>query len=172
MAKHFILFALIVLSFQVFAGRKKHSRASTLQGVVQSCHDGDTCRVVVDGQVLKIRFSGIDTPELHQKYGPEAKQFTETLVKGKAVDLKCEGRSYDRLTCDLYIHLVHVNAELVRNGWAYDSTKYSKGKYKDMVAEAQKLKLGMWKHGSPPMSPYCFRHKTAKACKRNIAYMP
>ena len=59
----------------------------------------------------------------------------------------------------------------ILNGWAYDSTKYSKGAYALDVETAKSKKLGMWKEASL-ISPYCFRHKSSKPCRIRQSYMP
>lgn len=154
-----------------FAKKKKKSQVHSLQGVVQKCHDGDTCRVLVGNKSLKIRFAGIDCPELSQKYGKEARNFTESLVKGKDVNLECDGTSFDRLTCTVFVAGKNVNLAIVESGWAYDSTKYSKGRYLASVDTAKSLRKGIWNDANL-MSPYCYRHKTAKKCATDQSYMP
>lgn len=166
-----LFLSIFLLVFGAEAKRKKEKPIQHLRGVVERCHDGDTCRVLVDGHSLSIRFSGIDTPELKQKYGLEAQRFTETFIKGKDVDLECNGRSFNRITCVVFLNGVDVNKEIVRQGWAFESKKYSQGKYSSALQEAQSQRLGMWKEGKV-VSPHCFRHKKAKACRSNMAYMP
>lgn len=170
----FVVFSVLTsLSFPAEARKKKPLTVQNLSGVVQSCHDGDTCRVLVEGRSLKIRFAGIDTPEISQHYGTQAKAFTESLIKDKTVDLECEGKSYDRITCTVFQAGLNVNAEIVRKGYAHDSPKYSHGAYKSYAEEAKAKKLGMWRGDqAAAISPYCFRHKTAKACKKNSSFMP
>lgn len=147
MLKYFIALSLLLSFSNSEARKKKPSQIQNFSGTVEKCHDGDTCRVLVDGKSLKIRFAGIDTPEISKKHGKEAQRFTESLIKGKNVDLKCEGKSFDRLTCDVYHQSLHINAEIVKNGWAYDSTKYSKGRYKEHMVVAQAQKSGIWREG-------------------------
>jgi len=153
------------------ARKKKKVTVQKLTGVVQKCHDGDTCRVLVNNKILKIRFAGIDTPELSQKNGLEAKNFTESRVKNKNVNLECEGTSYDRLTCTVFLEGRNINREIVLNGWAFDSKKYSRGLYAPDVLSAQSQRLGIWKEGTH-VSPYCYRHKTSKPCRTSQLYMP
>lgn len=166
-----LILTLSVVSSPAQARKKKKPQTQKLSGVVQKCHDGDTCRVIVNGKNLKIRFFGIDTPELKQKYGKEAQAFTEGKIINRNVDLECEGTSYDRLTCTVFLDGQNVNREIVLNGWAYDSTKYSKGAYALDVETAKSQRLGMWKDANL-VSPYCFRHKTAKPCKVRQSFMP
>lgn len=153
------------------ARKKKKKEIQKISGVIQKCHDGDTCRLIVNKKILKIRFFGIDTPELSQRYGKQAQVFTESTLKGKTVDLECDGSSFDRLTCTVFLEGRNINREIVQKGWAYDSTKYSKGLYAADAAAAKTTKAGMWKDENL-VSPYCFRHKTNKKCRVSQSYMP
>lgn len=166
-----IFLFLFLISYAADA-RKKKTQSIKLQGVVEKCHDGDTCRVQALGKSLKVRFSGIDTPELKQKHGEKARKFTEEKIKGRWVDLECEGRSYDRMTCIVLLEGKNINAEIVKHGWGYDSPKYSKGKFRPYQEEAKLKKIGVWQNSEALESPYCFRHPAAKACVKNRAFMP
>jgi micrococcal nuclease len=161
-----ILFTL--LSLIAFSKQKK---VSLLNGVVKLCHDGDTCTVISDGKKLKIRFAGIDTPELKQKFGVEARNFTQTLVKDKTVNLECNGKSFKRLTCTVFLNTKNINQEIVKAGWAYDSPKYSKGAYSSDESNARSKKIGLWSVANP-LSPHCFRHPKYSQCKTNQSFMP
>lgn len=172
MLTRFLLALIISLSvFDAEARKKKTPVVQKLSGVVQSCHDGDTCRVKLDNETISVRFAGIDTPEIKQKYGVQAKNFTEGLLKGKTVDLECDGTSFNRITCTVFQAGININAEIVRKGWAFESVKYSKGKYSAALAEAKDKKLGIWKEADV-VSPYCFRKSKSGRCKKNPSYMP
>jgi len=172
-----IFLSLIILATLISTGvearTKKSPQITRLSGVIEKCHDGDTCRVAVNEKVLKVRFAGIDCPELSQPNGKQARDFTQSLIKGKKVDLECEGKSFDRLTCTVYLSGKNINQQIVESGWAYDSTKYSKGRYLASANEAREKKMGMWKtKNNSDLSPYCYRHKSNKKCKSNPQYMP
>ncbi len=161
----------LVFSLSADAKKKKTAVVTKMSGVVEKCHDGDTCHVLVSGKRVKVRFAGIDTPELKQSNGIQARNFTESLVKGKAVELECDGTSFDRVTCTVYQAGMNVNAEIVRKGWAFESKQYSKGRYAGLQQDAIKNKIGIWKDGQA-VSPYCFRKPSSKFCKSNRTYMP
>ena len=42
--------------------------------------DGDTVYVFSNGEILKVRLVEIDTPEMDQPHGPEAKEYLEQLL--------------------------------------------------------------------------------------------
>ncbi len=87
MVKYFLILTLVLSFSTSFAKKKKHASVQNLSGVVESCHDGDTCRVLVNGKSLKIRFAGIDTPELSQKYGKKPKASLKLLLRSKLSSL-------------------------------------------------------------------------------------
>ncbi len=166
-----ILAAILSLSVLTAEAKKKKQQIQHLSGVVEKCHDGDTCRVKVGNKIAKIRFAGIDCPELSQKYGKQARDYTESIIKNKYVNLECDGKSFDRLTCTVFLADKNVNLMIVENGWAYDSTKYSKGRYLASVDTAKNQRTGMWVDRDLT-SPYCYRHKTNKKCALDQSYMP
>lgn len=163
-----LILSLAFLTTPAFA-KKKPLAPQTIYGVVHHCHDGDTCTVLLDQDKISVRFSGIDTPELAQKDGKLARDFTESLVKGKEVKLLCEGKSFNRVTCTVFQNEVDINAEITKAGFAFDVPKYSGGKYKNLMVLAQSQKLGIWKNN--PTSPYCFRHKKHRACQANPLFV-
>ena len=111
--------------------------------------DGDTIKI--NGE--KIRFSGIDTPELKQtcikdgennSCGLTAKQILiDKIAKNK---VKCieEGQDrYKRILAECFVNNESLSRYLVRSGYAFAYRKYSK---KFIIDEdyARSNKLGMW----------------------------
>ena len=111
--------------------------------------DGDTIKI--NGE--KIRFSGIDTPELKQtcikdgennSCGLTAKQILiDKIAKNK---VKCieEGQDqYKRILAECFVNNESLSSYLVRSGYAFAYRKYSK---KFIIDEdyARVNKLGMW----------------------------
>lgn len=168
--KQFIFFAALLLIFNDLTyAKSKAKNVEKLSGVVESCHDGDTCRISVKNRSLKVRFSGIDAPEIKQPEGQMSKSYLDGLILNKIVNLECEGKSFDRTTCLVFLGDQNINREMVKEGFAWDSPKYSKGIYREFMLKAQEQKLGIWK--SVTESPYCFRHKNAKKCKTDPLWM-
>jgi len=140
-------------------------------GRVIKCHDGDTCRILINNKSEKIRFSGIDAPELNQAGGQLAQKTLENLIVNRNVMLICEGFSFNRSTCVVFYNQKDINGEMVRLGLAWDYPKFSKGKYQNLMIEAQMKKRGLWKTAKKITSPYCFRHKSLHKCKSSPSYM-
>ena len=111
--------------------------------------DGDTIKI--NGE--KIRFSGIDTPELNQtcvkegvknSCGLTAKQILiDKIVDNKVKCIK-EGKDrYKRILAECFVNNESLSRYLVRSGYAFAYRKYSK---KFIIDEdyARANKLGMW----------------------------
>jgi len=111
--------------------------------------DGDT--IVLNGE--KIRFSGIDTPELKQTcMKGEQKVFCGMFAKMLLIKKignetpKCisEGKdAYKRTLAECFINGESLSAFLVRSGYAFAYRKYSDKFIKDEEF-AKENKLGMW----------------------------
>ena len=111
--------------------------------------DGDT--IHLNGE--KIRFSGIDTPELKQTCKKNTEiiycgiQAKEILIKkiGKN-KVKClnEGKDqYKRTLAECFINNLSLSSFLVRQGYAFAYRKYSM-KFVEDEDYARLNKLGMW----------------------------
>ena len=78
--------------------------------------DGDTIRVLLDGVEERVRYIGIDTPELShptlgvEPFGPEASAFNEQLVGGRLLCLEGDVSDRDRF------------GRLLRYAWLEDGT--------------------------------------------------
>ncbi len=129
--------------------------------------DGDTAYMTADGASSqeKVRFIGIDTPELGYRgsaddcYGPEALAETQRLIQDRWVyltfDAECEDY-YDRTLA--YLHLGggdddFVNRSLVRAGfaWAYavqPNVAFETEFQQDELAAVQ-AGLGLWSACEP-----------------------
>jgi len=127
--------------------------------------DGDTIEVNIDGTSYRIRYMGIDTPELDDKraefcaLAQEATRYNRQLVEGKRVRLEqdiSETDQYGRLLRYVYIGDTFVNAELVRQGLAWAKVYEPDTKYQSCLEaaeeEARQAGIGLWDLGTilPP----------------------
>ncbi len=111
--------------------------------------DGDT--IILNGE--KIRFSGIDTPELKQTCiqddqeldcGMSAKMLLVKKIGNNIPECICEGKDvYKRTLAECFINGESLSRFLVRSGYAFAYRKYSKKFIKDEDF-AKANKLGMW----------------------------
>ena len=84
--------------------------------------DGDTFKVVYDGELTSVRFFGINAPERRDPDGPAATAAMVELVGGKTVRLtfpaKRKRDNFGRLLCKVYVGDLDVGAEMIRRGKA------------------------------------------------------
>lgn len=122
-------------------------------------HDGDTITVIVDGQTERIRLAGVDAPELRQAYGMEAKETLSTLLQGRKITLRFQGKkSYRRHVATVYADSINVNAELVWLGAAWQEPRYDRSvEFWSIECDARESKRGLWQ-AENPVEPRVWRH--------------
>lgn len=154
-------FKIFFLIFIIFA-IESYSMQDSFYAEVIKVADGDTVTVKTEsGAKTRIRLYGVDSPELKQESGADAKQFTEKLLLKKKVRVDVKDRdSYGRLVADIYIGNLNFNKEIVKNGYAWYFRKYLKNsiEMEKLENEAKKSKIGLWKNSSP-VPPWKFRDK-------------
>lgn len=131
--------------------------------------DGDTIEILKDGKPLRVRLYGIDAPEKNQDFGTRSQQYTASLVFGKRVDLEVKGNDrYGRTVGIIYLADGRsLNEELVRAGFAWHYTDYSKdANLAALEAEARQARRGLWA-GPVPTAPWEFR-KSRRAPKAPV----
>ena len=118
--------------------------------------DGDTVEVDIGGNLQRVRYIGIDTPEVGQPCADEATAFNAQLVSGKTVYLEkdvSETDRYGRLLRYVWMEEAMVNAVLVANGFAQVATYPPDVKYQKEFIELQKMAeengLGCWTTPKP-----------------------
>ena len=137
-------------------------------GIVTRVVDGDTAVIKVDGNDIRVRMLGVDTPEtVHpnkpvQFYGKEASTFTKDYLNGKQVWLEYDASPTDRYNR----HLAYVwtskpkninestirndmfNARLLLGGYAKVMIIKPNKRYEDLFkkfeAEAKSSRKGLW----------------------------
>ena len=111
--------------------------------------DGDT--IHLNGE--KIRFTGIDTPELKQTCikqgikdycGITAKKILVDKIGNRIVECISQGKDqYKRTLAECFVNNESLSSYLVRSGYAFAYIKYSK-KFIEDENYAEANKLGMW----------------------------
>jgi len=111
--------------------------------------DGDT--IYLNGE--KIRFTGIDTPELKQtcikddakdSCGITAKQILIDKIGDNTVECISEGKDqYKRTLAECFVNNESLSSYLVRSGYAFAYRKYSK-KFIPDENYAKANQIGMW----------------------------
>ena len=111
--------------------------------------DGDTIKIGNE----KIRFSGIDAPELNQYCFKNEKKILCGVLAKKALLKKIGNKIpkciingkdiYKRILAECFVNEKSLSSFLVRNGYAFAYRKYSK-KFIQDEEFAKKNKLGLW----------------------------
>ena len=129
-----VLVLLALVSCQ--ANSETKPAPTVFAGKVVGITDGDTVKVLRDNQTVKVRLSGIDTPEMDQPFGKQSKRFVSKLIFGKTVDVKDLGLdNYKRTLVYITEGSTEVNEAIVAAGMAWHYVKYSKD---PKLAEAEK----------------------------------
>ena len=109
-----------------------------------TCHviDGDT--IVIGNQ--KIRFAGMNAPELNEPYGKQAKWTLVALCKGQIITAYPKGEtSYDRIVAKCFLPDGRdLAAEMVKMELALDIPLFPNADYKSLETPNSRRKL-RWK---------------------------
>lgn len=116
--------------------------------------DGDTIVVMLNGQEYKVRYIGMDSPEIGSKYAQEASDYNaKLLASGELVMIKdtSETDRYDRLLRYVFSDGKFVNYEMVKAGLA---------------------KSGSWPPDTSCDLPFSFAQSSAKTNKLGLWLIP
>ena len=118
--------------------------------------DGDTLKI----NNKKIRFSGIDAPEsyffgkkqlcilnnIEILCGKLSKEKLIEKIGNQTVNCKIEKNKdqYSRLIGECFLKNESLSVFMVKNGYAFDYPKYSKGKFRKYQTFAKEFSLGLW----------------------------
>jgi endonuclease YncB( thermonuclease family) len=135
--------SLLVGLFALVLGR--HAAAGEV-----SVTDGDGLRIGSE----RIRLWGIDSVELDQQCrrdgaaypcGARARDTLERLLgRGAPSCERLYEDPYGRRVARCSVAGIDLGAEMVRQGWAVDFERYSKGAYAPQQREAQQARRGLW----------------------------
>ena len=124
------------------------------------CVDGDTFRVLINGEEHLVRMIAVDTPELAKNgnkaeyYAEDAKEYTcNKITSAKKLELEYDPKSdkvdkYDRVLAWVYVDGKLLQEELVKNGYAKVAYLYDDYMYTSILQEKQELasvkEIGVW----------------------------
>ncbi|MEZ4517841.1 MAG: thermonuclease family protein [Chloroflexota bacterium] len=119
---------------------------------VEWVYDGDTIEVTLNGDIYKVRYIGVDTPEREEYFYEEAFDFNMDMVRDKTVILVKDVSDTDQYGRLLrYVYLpdgTFVNAELISNGMArlvtFPPDVANTDYFKSLQEEARNDGRGMW----------------------------
>lgn len=153
LARYAALWLLVVLATAAWG-----ATPATLEATVLRVVDGDTIVVSLGTRVERVRYIGVNTPEVHhptrgeEPGGREASAVNRELVEGRTVRLELDVQErdrYRRLLAYVWVGDVMVNAELVRRGYAQVMTVPPNVRYQALFLklqrEAREAGRGLWK---------------------------
>lgn len=137
--------------------------ANTIQGVVQSVHDGDTITV----NSINIRLDSIDAPELKQTYGAQAQASLSNLVLSRHVVVAyTKTDKYGRVVGSVFTddcNLVNLTQVATGSAWYYQAYQCEistamRNAYATAQQSAQDRDIGLWASVATP--PWIYRNGT------------
>jgi micrococcal nuclease len=155
---HTRLFYLFVLVGSLLSAT---AYADGVAGKVIAVVDGNTLEISgPNDEVQKIVLSGIDSPELGQEFGNEAKKFLEKLLLSKDVTLEFTGK--DRSGNSLAVVKINGKADvriaLLKEGLAWTLEKNPEDQLEAYKTWAQRKGKGLWKQQNP-VPPWTYRRQ-------------
>jgi endonuclease YncB( thermonuclease family) len=140
-------------------------------GRVIKVTDGDTLQLQLNNQdKIRVRLQFIDTPEMKQAFGAQAKKALSDKVLGKNVQLYQTSKDrYKRVLAIVMLDGKDINAAMLGEGYAWHYRHYAEKEqdpkafeyYADLEAKARTAKRGLWQSPNP-VAPWDFRHPTTR----------
>ena len=118
---------------------------------LESVHDGDTVRVVYEGQSIRVRLMGIDAPELEQPRGEDSRDYLKALTASTVYIEPAGHDQYGRMLATLWgsaTHETSVNEYMVWGGMAY-AFMTEDYELKEAQADAMIAQRGVWCDENP-----------------------
>jgi micrococcal nuclease len=119
------------------------------QGRVVSVIDGDTIDVLLNGETMRVRYVGMNTPERDEPCYSEARRANADLVSNQTVTLVkdvSETDRFGRLLRYIYVGDLFVNARLVEQGYAevvsYPPDNAHFNQFRQLEDQARTARLG------------------------------
>ncbi|WP_437230224.1 thermonuclease family protein [Planctomicrobium sp. SH661] len=115
-------------------------------GKVVGVTDGDTVRILIGTEEVKVRLEGIDAPESKQAFGTKAKQHLSDLIFDKEIELRVTGTDrYGRTIGKIFVGETDVNLQMIRDGMAWHYTQFNAEEaFAVAQAEAKEAGRGLW----------------------------
>lgn len=114
---------------------------------VESVVDGDSVRIVIDGELVEVRLLGINAPERDECWADEARNaLSDALTPGDVSILGEERDQYGRRLAYIYSGATSLNHQMVLEGNAI-AIAYEHDELPDLLAaeeEAIALERGLW----------------------------
>ena len=153
-----VLGLLAVVLSAAAGSRSATATGRSLEATVVKVVDGDTIHVQLGGRVEKVRYIGVNAPEVHhptrgqEPGGREAAALNRDLVGGREIRIELDVQErdrYGRLLAYVWVGDLMVNAELVRRGYAQVMTVPPNVRHQALFLalqrEAREAGRGLWR---------------------------
>ena len=130
------------------------------QGKIIKVYDGDTITILSNNnENIRIRLFGLDAPESNQSFGNISTQNLQNLCPVDSIaNIKIKDKDkYGRIVGIVFCGKVNVNANQVKNGFAWAYAEYSY-RYIPLEMLARIQKKGLWIEPNP-IKPSDFRKR-------------
>ena len=143
------------------------THATTRSGTVERVIDGDT--IVFQGigtKTQRVRLADIDTPELDQPWGEEAKAALKVWAENRKAEIRIvDTDRYGRSVATLRIDGENINRRLVTEGHARVYRRYLRDRaLLSLEASAKASGLGLWS-GKDVIEPRVWRQRGRSQAK-------
>jgi micrococcal nuclease len=152
---------MVVLVVLIMGWMRMMASTEELTGKVVAVIDGNTLEVKTDeNETLKLTLKGVDSPELEQDFGSDARLYLEKIALKKSVKFQLHGKDRwgNRLAVVMVKGDVDLRVELLRAGFAWTTERDPDPALENIRIEAQKKEKGLWKAGEPT-PPWIFRRQ-------------
>lgn len=126
-------------------------------------HDGDSIKVLMEGQETWVRLYGIDAPESGQPHGQAAMRALMELTSGKNITIQTV--LTDRYQCRVVMAFADeesLHESMLKRGYAWVNPRYCHkllcAEWKKLEEEARAEGRGLWQDKNP-MPPWEWRKK-------------
>ena len=143
------------------------THATTRSGTVERVVDGDTIIFLVTGaKTQRVRLADIDTPELDQPWGEEAKVALTGWAEKRQGEIRIvDTDRYGRSVATLRIDGKNINRRLVAEGHAWVYRRYLRDRaLLSLEASAKASGLGLWS-GKDVIEPRVWRQRGRSQAK-------
>ena len=155
-----LLIAIAALVFTSSFGFNEKNKEAT--ATVVKVIDGNTVEIKTsEDEFLLVVLKEVDSPELGQLFGDEAKQFTEKMLLNKKVFVEMKGKDMwgNRLVGITLKNGKDVEVELLEAGFAWHNTLKSSNEQLAAIEKYSKeKKIGLWSEENPT-APWIYRRQ-------------
>lgn len=114
-------------------------------GIVLRIQDGDSFQLMTPDSIYKIRFFGIDCPELNQPYGEVAHDFMTQYLSDTFTIIQRDVDKYGRTVAEVFYKDTSLSMKLINAGLAWHYKKYSSDSIMSLAeSEAKNNGVGLW----------------------------